>query len=284
MSFTYLPAAEIQPGDVLVPLQVLKQSADYAEVWTDGEPVNCSENLHQQLLKTTAHLVYIEYSNEADIAQVVTQAYQNAFEYSAKHGFDHLLRTWNYIDDINGSDAELERYQSFCVARHDVLEQFNQLNRPNPAATAIGSHNGQHCFVFLFGHQPARVIENNRQVPAWRYPKQYAPKQPRFSRAIILEGMLLCSGTASVVGHETIHLNDVSSQFDECMKNIAVLLAEDGNRFEVGTGCYRFYLRDTADLNVVEEKMKGAGIKNFVVLHGDICRENLLLECEVVFQ
>jgi chorismate lyase/3-hydroxybenzoate synthase len=194
------------------------------------------------------------------------------------------LRTWNYIDRINEVENQEERYQTFCVARHEALAQLGQLELPHPAATAIGGHQGKNLFVFLFAKQAGRVIENKRQVSAWNYPKQYAPKQPRFSRAMQCGTLLMCSGTASVLGHKTIHLNDVSAQFEECLKNVSVLLTEDVNQHQIKDGIYRFYLREAAHTALIESKINELGIEKYSILHSDVCRENLLIECEVVFQ
>ena len=84
------------------------------------------------------------------------------------------------------------------------------------------------------------VIENQRQVPAWEYPVKYAPKQPRFSRAMVCGKLFMCSGTASVLGHETIHLDDVQSQLRECLRNVQTLLESSDQQWqerrEGGTG------------------------------------------------
>lgn len=284
MTFKYLPDQRNLLSDILLPLTVLCSSKNYLECWVDGTALNARDNGFVSEISSQSYLALSCYSNHDDIESITKQAYEKAYQSSRDHGYPHLLRTWNYLDDINGSDDGLERYQTFCVARHEMLEKYDQLTTPNPAATAIGTHNGESVFVFLFAKSEGQVIENKRQVSAWDYPKQYAPKQPRFSRAMKCDSILMCSGTASVVGHETMHLNDVLAQFDECLKNVAVLLSEDGNRYPIQAGMYRFYLRQAEHASVVAEKIISFGIENFIVLHGDVCRENLLIECEVVFQ
>jgi len=284
LTFKYIPEPSELASDVLVPLKVLSRSESYAESWVDEAPVVSKATAFGAEIISPKHLAFTYHSDKQDVELITKQAYELAFQSSHDNAYPHLIRTWNYLHDINGADKGLERYQSFCVARHEILEKYGQLSTPNPAATAIGSHNGKNVFVFLFAKEQGQVIENKRQVSAWDYPKQYAPKQPRFSRAMQHESVLMCSGTASVVGHETRHLNDVLAQFDECLKNVSVLLSENGNKHDLKDGLYRFYIRAANQVDLVEEKIIGFGIENYIVLHGDVCRENLLIECEVVFQ
>lgn len=285
MSFQWgVPVAAAENRMVPIPLEVLAHSPAYAEHWCVAQPVTSERFADYHQIMTDQYLVLIFADPEADFEHWVTHSYRTAYQAAAEAGYDHLLRTWNYLYDINGKTHGLERYQLFCVARHRVMEALDLLDRPNPAATAIGCHTPENVVVFLFSRASGRVIENKRQTPAWQYPRQYAPKQPRFSRALIVNDVLLCSGTASVVGHETVHLDDLPAQFDECLNNLQVLIEESGAGHQLADGMYRFYMRDTSDLPVVLEKIKDHGIRQFVVLHGAVCRENLLIECEVVFQ
>ncbi|MEZ5471816.1 MAG: hypothetical protein R3E90_08545 [Marinicella sp.] len=284
LSFNYLPTSQKSMNDVVVPLDVLAQSNNYGEFWIDDSAVSIEQCEEVTKISTLSHLVLIYHSKNFNITQLVDVVYSQAYQISQQLNYPHLLRTWNFFHDINGHDNGLERYQAFCVARHEVLERYFQLQIPNPAATAIGSLNGDNCFVFLFSKQPGQVVENQRQVPAWQYPLDYAPKQPRFSRAMLVDGMLMCSGTASVVGHETVHVNDIKGQFIESLNNIEQLLLSCGYQMDVNAGIYRYYLRNPAQAEILETLIVEQGIESFIILQGDICRENLLLECEVVFQ
>lgn len=284
MSFKYLPAHISRDHEVLVPLEVLAQSDGYCEYWFDQAETTLVKTSQLTQVMTPMHLVLIFDVGNEPIGSMVANVYRRAYQVAMEQDFPHLLRTWNYIHDINGVDDDVERYQSFCIARHAVLNEFNQLQQPNPAATAIGSHNEQNCFVFLFSQNPGQVIENKRQVSAWQYPEKYSPKQPRFSRAMAVDGMLLCSGTASVVGHETVQLNNTEGQFVECMKNVDQLLSTHDKGKQLASGIYRFYLRDKQRVDSLKKMIEEQGIEQYIILHGDICRKNLLLECEVVFQ
>ncbi len=284
LSFFNLSAGQSSVVDVEIPLEILSKSPSYAEFWLDGSAVLVESGSEVTKISTHSHLVLIFQSEESNVGHLIKDVYSRAYQIREQLGFLHLLRTWNYIHDINGTDTGMERYQEFCVARHEVLERFKQLEAPNPAATAIGCHNGKNSFVFLFSRQPGQVIENKRQVSAWQYPVVYAPKQPRFSRAMLLDGMLMCSGTASVIGHETVHVNDLKGQFLECLNNVDQLLQSCQHASDIRTGYYRFYLRNKENAGLLESLIIDQGIEHFIILQGDICRDNLLLECEVVFQ
>lgn len=273
--------------EVVMPLVVLAASPNFKEQWSDGASVDVkclSDKLEVTAAETEHHLMLSFQCGNQPLDELVTAVYSTAYQLAQQQGFKHVIRVWNYLDQINGNELGEERYQTFCVARHRVLDSLQQLQQPNPAATAIGGHFGHNTFVFLFSRRVGQVVENKRQVSAWQYPRQYAPKQPRFSRAMQCGDTLLCSGTASVVGHETIHLDDLTAQFDECMTNIQALLDESGVETPLNQGVYRFYLRDKSLVNQVVSKINALQINDFLVLEGDVCRKNLLIECEAVFQ
>ncbi len=272
---------------ISVPLEKLAESDDYQEFWTDGEAVHVAPGGNNSILKmveTPQHLVMSYQCDNLSMLDAVSEVYQDAYTMSAAKGYDHLIRTWNYLDKINTEEDGMERYQAFCVARHQVLEQLQLLQQNNPAATAIGGHHGQNVFIFLFSKAAGLVVENKRQISAWQYPQQYSPKQPRFSRAMQCGNLLMCSGTASVVGHETIHLDDVGAQFNECLVNVQALLDESTLDVPLQTGLFRFYLRDKDLKNDIINLIEARNIDSYIILEGDICRENLLIECEAVFQ
>lgn len=270
-----------------MPLEQLACSEGYSEFWgDDSDIVESGEELNKNMkwVRTEHHLMISFQFSDLNLFEKVDDIYTAAYAFSEQLGFACLLRTWNYIDRINVIENDQERYQTFCVARHQALARLDKLQAPNPAATAIGGINGQNNFVFLFSHNPGIVVENKRQISAWNYPEKYAPKQPRFSRAMQYGDLLMCSGTASVIGHETIHLNDLGAQLEECLINIGTLLEDSSLNNEIGSGMYRFYLRDSSHLSQVLEQLKRHDIDNYVILAGDVCRDDLLIECEAVFQ
>jgi enamine deaminase RidA (YjgF/YER057c/UK114 family) len=137
------------------------------------------------------------------------------------------------------------------------------------------------------------MIENPRQTSAYHYPPKFGRHSPIFSRACVWgesgSGKLFVSGTASIVGHETIHSGDVIAQTRETMINISALL-DEANRV-VGAARYslqglklKVYVRRPSDLAAIEATLAellrpAAGI---VYLQADVCREDLLVEIEAV--
>lgn len=273
-----------QSGGMNVPLEVLAASEGHQETWAVDSSVTQSETDMAQLVSHPEYLLILIESQSRHIMDLTEASYQHAFDQAQAMSYPELIRTWNFFPDINQPENGMERYQHFCVARQMVLNQHPQFNGHNPAATAIGSHGADSSFVFVFAKTPGVGIENDRQVPAWQYPEQYAPKQPRFTRGMVHGGVLMCSGTASVVGHETLHVGDLEKQCGESLRNVKQVILQSKKNVSWREGVFRFYLRERADLPRLMPLIAEAGIKHYVVLLGDVCRENLLVECEAVFQ
>jgi enamine deaminase RidA (YjgF/YER057c/UK114 family) len=99
--------------------------------------------------------------------------------------------------------------------------------------------------------------------------------------------LLFISGTASIVGHQTLHGGDVAAQTRECLHNIAAIVGE-ANRLEPDAGfrldqlAYKVYVRHLADYAVVRAAMAEiiAAPMTAVFLQADICRADLLVEIE----
>jgi enamine deaminase RidA (YjgF/YER057c/UK114 family) len=112
---------------------------------------------------------------------------------------------------------------------------------------------GALSIAFMAGKAPAVPLENPRQVSAYNYPADYGPRSPTFSRGALgyLPGqeILFISGTASIVGHQTVHPGDVAGQCRECIANIAAVLGEANRQrrsapFALDELVYRVYVRD----------------------------------------
>lgn len=236
---------------------------------------------------------------ELNIEQAAAKAYRDLLEQVRPSGHPYLLRIWNYFSAINQGQGDKERYRGFCVGRSQSVD--SQFNTPPPAATAIGTDNDggnapPHLqLIALCSSQVARTLENPRQTPAWRYPREYGPVPPGFSRGIILDEdtetpRLLASGTASIVGHVSRHIGEVAGQLGESLANLEALLTEgskqSGRDFYIADcEALRVYLRKPEDLAVAESIITAAGIDRDRVLYlrGDICRRELDVELEGVF-
>lgn len=220
-------------------------------------------------------------------AELITQVRASAHPY--------LIRIWNYFADINVGDEDAERYRQFCVGRAQAVDVA--FNNPPPAATAIG-YNGENSgltVIALCSNTPALALENARQTPAWQYPRQYGKVSPGFSRGALLNAessspILLASGTASIVGHASMHVDDVAEQCQESLRNLRTLL-DEGEKQSVArfdfSACHalRVYVRDPEQLAIIQSEFEQSGIpaQNIVYVHGEVCRRELAVELEGVF-
>ena len=267
-----------------IPLELLAASDAHVECWlTDAEPTYHQEAPGEVYIQAGDHVLILIEGQHDQVSERTAYSYNKAYAISHKLKMPHLIRTWNYFPDIHWQVSGLENYQRFCVARFETLMQLDKHRAPYPAATAIGSKNKQYTYAFFFSREEAKVIENNRQVSAWDYPRMYSPKQPVFSRAVQFQKLLICSGTASVVGHETRHEDDFESQFLEMLKNIQVLIDSSEFDYELKHGYYKFYLRDKEKLATLMTLIEQHQLAHYMIFEGDICRESLLLESEAVF-
>lgn len=219
-------------------------------------------------------------------------AYSQVLALMEELGYPHIYRFWNYMADINGISNNLERYRQFNVGRKDAFlacdgEMGNQL----PAACALGLVDGPLTIAFLSGRQAPVAIENPRQINAYEYPEEYGPRTPSFSRATLLHteqnAVLFISGTASIVGHQTLHPLDVVAQTRETLVNLEAVITEANRllgeqKFDLRSIDFRVYIRHASDLNLVRDEMQryiGGAVKA-VFIQADICRQELLLEIE----
>ena len=219
-------------------------------------------------------------------------AYQTIFELLDARDFHAVLRFWNYFPAINRESHGMERYRQFNIGRQDA---FLACGRPVadkvPAACALGTAGGGLHIAFLAARTDVIGVENPRQLSAYHYPDQYGPRSPTFARAgrVRLGGreMLFISGTASIVGHQSLHEGDVAAQTRECLHNIAAIVAEANRQapnadFRLDALAYKVYVRHYADLPVVRQEMAQliGGPVSAIFLQADICRAELLVEIE----
>ena len=229
-----------------------------------------------------------------DLVADTKQAYTDLIAQVRASTHPYLIRIWNYFADINQGDEDAERYRQFCVGRAQAADAA--FNNPPPAATAIGSSrpDGLHV-IALCANKPAVALENPRQTPAWQYPRQYGKVSPGFSRGAVLNAgtaapILLASGTASIVGHASVHVGDVAEQCRESLRNLRALLDQgeknSNARFEFsGCSTLRVYIRDPQQQHAVRAVFEASGIplEHIVYLHGEVCRRELAVELEGVF-
>ena len=268
------------------------------EVWTTPNPVIWSVNNAIQSA-TDGNFLFgiIEAAEMQGVAiETVTQkAYLRLFDRVDSSSCPTVLRMWNYIPNILGDADGIERYRRFNQGRHEAfVTKRSEIHQP-PAASGLGARAGKIVIYFLAGKgEPGIQIENPRQVSAYRYPEQYGPRSPTFSRAMLapreMGGILFISGTASIVGHESRHAGDLAAQLNETVTNIRTLIAEaEPHGFTPSQhGLHlKVYIRHLErDLTTVREGVHKAfpDAKAVMYLKADICRQELLVEIEVICQ
>lgn len=226
-----------------------------------------------------------------------TEAYEALFGCLEAEGYPYLARVWNFIPDIIGEQGGHERYRLFNSARQAAFQAAGRtVTGDVPAATGIGLDSPRVQIFFIATRVRPIAIENPRQVSAFHYPTQYGPKSPTFARAVVVPfssgPVLLVSGTASIVGHETLHLGDVAAQTHETFANLASLVDEANRRagathghppFTLASLAMRVYVRNVSDFATVRDVVDaqpGARSAPRLYVRGDICRPDLLVEIE----
>jgi chorismate lyase / 3-hydroxybenzoate synthase len=290
-------AAEIPVAQVSTP--VLPGSGQVYEVWRCDTPATSGQRQRVRFRSTADMLFGCIALTEAPECHPPAgrgpppNAYREICATLDAENYPHLLRVWNYLPDINRDSHGTERYRQFNRARQQVLRECGRALSGNvPAASALGAASDSPLVVYFLAARTAPTfLENPRQVSAYHYPRQYGSHSPVFSRATLLRqsgGLaLFISGTASIVGHRSLHVGDTAAQTRETLANIEALLAEAnrvarGARFELGALAFKVYVRRPADLPVIKAELAGAlgAGARVIYLQAEICRQDLLVEIE----
>lgn len=214
------------------------------------------------------------------LEDVSREVYSGVIQYVREAGYPYFVRMWNFVGGINEHESR-ERYQLFCAGRHDAFVQAGYHHDVDlPAASAVGMRGRGLITYFLAARDAGEQVENPRQIAAYDYPPQYGPKSPSFSRATIWRDMVFVSGTSSVLGHQTVHANDIDGQLDETVRNIEAVLGRTGRTLE-NVIAAKTYIRRAADAAQVASRLARVFPVN-LYLEADICRKDLLLEIECV--
>lgn len=278
---------------------VLSGDQTACEIWLSQEEVSEGrrDGLHY---RCDGHLLFgaielqepVEDAQMPPLQQAAAEAYRQIFTLLDTLDYPYIHRCWNYMADINAVSHGLERYQQFNLGRQSAfIAAGHAVSGQVPAACALGLAPGPLRIAFIAGRTPALAIENPRQISAYEYPQQYGPSSPTFARANLMHlgqrHLLLISGTASIVGHQSLHISDVIAQTRETLSNIEAIVSEANSllrepAFDLAHILYRVYLRHATDLQPVREEMLrriGPQLRATFV-QADICRHDLLLEIE----
>ena len=294
--FTFRFGAD-KPGDrdsFPIQLQALGDSPKI-EQWLSDEQVIAEPDGEIRCVESGEHLLLALSApcGDDELEGLVERSYYRLVSKGRERGFAHPVRAWNFMPAINLGEGDTERYRRFTVGRALAFDALGIGEKQLPAGTAIGSGAGSALsIILLLARKPALMLGNSRQVNAYSYPSQYGPRSPSFSRAAIVKSKdgccLLISGTASVVGHESVHIGNIAAQTEETCHNILQLIEDARQRAGLEAGsyqraCFRIYVREPADLQAVKKVHdKYFSGEPVIFLQGDVCRKELLVETEAV--
>ncbi len=296
------------------------EANDVYEIWKSPEQVQTRVSGDLNLSFNEDVLFGFIQLNETDydsLVEATEAAYQQILGELEQSDYKYLLRIWNYFPSINAEVSGLERYRQFCLGRQNALDKFGNFPYAPPAATAIGTANGDLQVYFIAARDAGIQLENPRQVSAFLYPRQYGEVSPAFSRATYKQwsngdsigasingdvGMiglkntehLYISGTASIIGHETQHAGKVSEQLHETLNNVEALIEHAHQTLDLSIQTlaqatyFKVYLRDISYLSaakkVLEQRVLSEKAKPAILyLQGDVCRSDLLVEIEAAY-
>jgi chorismate lyase / 3-hydroxybenzoate synthase len=253
--------------------QLHPAEAMYEEYWFSQQPTRCG------------HGAQLNYHYSEDVFFGVIEIHEPEHLVDGVHPLNHAaytayLKLFDTLDTFNAG-----RQRGFALSSRSVTGNV-------PAACALGVNGGPLSVAFLAGRSPTRPIENPRQVSAYHYPAQYGSQSPTFSRASLAQvqqqELLFLSGTASIVGHQTMHVGDVKNQTIETLANIQAVI-DQANLHKQGHQAFgpqdlqlRVYVRHAQDCDAVRAIVNthwGWAVQA-VYLQADICRADLDVEIE----
>lgn len=210
------------------------------------------------------------------------------------------VRFWNYIPAIHQPmDPSRDRYMVFNAGRFAAMRQW--FGQPEkfpalfPAASGVG-YDGRdlviHCLALP---QNGVMIDNPRQIPAFRYSSRYGPRPPCFARGTLIRHpsdhrpTLLAAGTASICGEQSVHVGDLSRQIAETLDNLRALLGAAAAPLDLSDTLaaftdirvYYFRAEDRAEIESAAREAFGSETK-IEMIRADLCRTDLLVEIEGV--
>jgi FkbO/Hyg5 family chorismatase len=233
--------------------------------------------------------------NDRDLDILSKNIYNNIINDIKELNNPYLYRIWNYLPDINNYNNGIERYKLFCKGRTESFEE--NCIKEFPASTCVGSKTGDISLYFLSSSNPDYIhIENSRQIPAYKYPEG----QPSsFARATYYKRNnnkfnIYISGTASIIGSESVHTNNAEQQCLTTLKNIELLLSEQNLRkYAISDNlslnnldCIKVYIRNDSDFAMIKDicEKSFSPTSSIAYLKANICRPELLVEIEGLIQ
>ncbi len=212
-----------------------------------------------------------------------------------------IVRQWNYIENIVGFDGEEQRYQEFNNIRSGFYgNSFTQ--NGYPAATGIGMNRGGLIIEFVAVQSTeieTKPVDNPGQIAAHSYSEEVLIGEeciikttPKFERARFMnmfeKKLIFISGTASIIGENTVGVNNPVKQTEVTIQNIQRLYSEEvlqkisnNNTVLSRYGHARVYIKKREHYPAIREVFETHfGNQPVVYIIADICRNDLLVEIE----
>ncbi len=219
-----------------------------------------------------------------DLQAATEKAYVELLAFIKQTDQSNLLRFWNYLPKINVGEGDSENYKLFCTGRLKAFQDSGIRNEDFPAATGIGHLTSGMTIYAISSAFEGQHHMNSRQQNAYHYPRQYGISSPSFARATSVDypqgRSLFISGTASIIGHQTLHHGDLVAQLQITKENMLHLM-EKAEFTQDRIQTMKVYVRHESDL----EQTKAVLDKDFpeitkIFTIADICRSDLLVEVE----
>jgi len=293
------PAPDAHPAVVSARLNPIDRDQIYEAWWVDDDVRYYTQGSVR--IAECADYAFVVYEDDErdhdDHEQFSRDAYRELLEVVNSTQHPRLVKIWNYLGGINEGDGDSERYRQFSVGRAIAFRDFGVTDENAPTGTGVGTALDRGLSIIaLCSTRDFSLAENPRQVSAFAYPRKYGPCSPKFGRggsvATANHRLHLISGTASIVGHESMHPGDAEAQLDETLRNLdsicdAVSEINNGNaRLELDEqSVLRVYLRNPDDYRLIANKLKdrlGPGADQIAYLQGNICRRELEVEIDAV--
>ena len=236
------------------------------------------------------------------IEDITYDSYLLIFQELQTHPHRNVIRFWNQVPNITAPLSSAENiYHRFNAGRHRAFKSFygDEFEHMNiPAASAVGTCAMKLTIEFLAVAHPLAYIENKDQVPSSQYSKRFGKIPPLFSRGVVYKNndqkLLISSGTASVVGENSIHPDNLHEQIIQTIQNLRILGSPFNlQRYDIpyeftldDAITARVYYKHEIDRQVLEQtipKFFPADCK-ITYQHAAICREELLVEMEAIFE
>ncbi len=248
--------------------------------------------------RTVLNYNHIDNQKELDLW---SSYFDKAINSLLKNGFsiEHISRFWLFIDGI--LDDNEGKYQIINLARKKSFEKYKVYQYP--ASTGIGSRNQIGCVSVLACKKKCgdtfTPFENRVQTNAYQYPENKSEIPPLFARAISLQSrnnqLISISGTASIIGSDSLYENDIERQTLCTIQNISLLINPEHERVHIskikpgnlkleGVCSYNVYIKRQEDYKAVQLLCETYFPKEIPATYtiADVCRGELLVEIEAM--